>query len=205
MERLGSEYSRISLLVKKGNHGGATKNYGARVLLIRQRRKMMVGERRKSKGSPDMEGSSELMSVSPRRHHQDYQHYLNIQTNLNFFETCWSFHGCLRIYRNSTVNMYIKVNTIFNTPKCDAMMAVCYYLLRSTAELDVWYGGIGSGWFSSRKCKQFMLNCKPSRTGVLIINFGIEVLHIYACLECPIKETPHLGWWVGQSVGRADR
>ena len=43
MERLGSEYSRISLLVKKGNHGGATKNYGATVLLIRQMRKMMVG------------------------------------------------------------------------------------------------------------------------------------------------------------------
>ena len=190
MERLGSEYSRISLLVKKGNHGGATKNYGALVLLIRQRRKMMVGGRRKSKGSPDMEGSSELMSVSPRRHHHDHQHYHN--NNLNFFETCWSFHGCLRIYRNSTVNMYIKVNTIFNTPKCDAMMAVCYYLLRSTAELDVWYGGIGSGWFLSRKCKQFMLNCKRSRTGVLIINCGIEVLSMHA-LSVPSKRRLTLG------------
>ena len=87
MERFGFEYSRISLLVKKGNHGGATKNYGATVLLIRQRRKMMAGGRRKSKGSPDMEGSSELMSVSPRRHHQDHQHYLNINIPLNFFET----------------------------------------------------------------------------------------------------------------------
>ena len=32
----------------------------------------MVGERRKSKGSPDMEGSSQLVPVSPRRHHHDY-------------------------------------------------------------------------------------------------------------------------------------
>ena len=87
MVSLGSEYSGISQLVKKGNHGGATKNYGARVLLIRQRRKMMAGERRKSKGSPDMEGSSQLVPVSPRRHHHDHQHYLNINTNLNFFET----------------------------------------------------------------------------------------------------------------------
>ena len=37
----------------------------------------MVGERRKSKGSPDMEGSSQLVSVSPRRHHHDHQHYLH--------------------------------------------------------------------------------------------------------------------------------
>ena len=36
----------------------------------------MVGERRKSKGSPDMEGSSQLVPVSPRRHHHDNQHYL---------------------------------------------------------------------------------------------------------------------------------
>ena len=43
----------------------------------------MVGERRKSKGSPDMEGSSQLVPVSPRRHHHDHQRYLNI----NFFET----------------------------------------------------------------------------------------------------------------------